>query len=125
MLIHSIRAENFMRFSRLEVLGLPSRGLIGLEGPNESGKSTMGEALLFAFFGRTRISHGAGVTSLIRWEAETMSVAVHFSVQPPGASHAEELLIFRQVDRYGTHYVKVLELAGRSEVAVGNLQTAE
>lgn len=124
MLIHSIKAENFMRFSRLEVMGLPSRGLIGLEGPNESGKSTMGEALLFAFFGRTRVSHGATVTSLIRWEAETMSVTVEFSVGAPG-DRAEEFLIFRQVDRYGTHYVKVLELTGRSEVAVGNLQTAE
>src|SRR5688572_20697746 len=99
MLIHAIKAENFMRFSRLEVMGLPARGLIGLEGPNESGKSTIGEALLFAFFGRTRASHGATVTSLIRWEAETMNVAVEFSVGPPGGGRAEEFLIFRQVDR--------------------------
>ncbi len=50
MLIGAIRAENFMRFSRLRIENLPQEGLIGIEGPNESGKTTVGEVLLFAFF---------------------------------------------------------------------------
>ena len=54
MLIRAIRAENFMRFSRIEIENLPSGGLVGIEGPNESGKTTLGELLLFAFFGRPR-----------------------------------------------------------------------
>src|SRR5262245_8224624 len=130
MLIRSIRAENFMRFSRLEVSGLPPSGLIGIEGPNESGKSTLGEILLFAFFGKTRLSVESPVSSLIRWVAESVSVEVEFSIcpspLPDGASEpAQEFFIFRQIDRHGTNYVKVLELPGRNEVAQGNLRVAE
>lgn len=136
MLIRSIRAENFMRFSLLEVANLPKSGLIGIEGPNESGKSTLGEILLFAFFGKTRLAVESPVSSLIRWGAESMSVEVEFSIGPSpppdgrprddgAADPAGEFFIFRQIDRYGTNYVKVLELPVRTEVAAGNLQVAE
>ena len=69
MLIHSLKAENFMKFASLRLEGLPRRGIIGIEGPNESGKSTIGEALLFAFFGRSRIVKGCPLDHLIRWES--------------------------------------------------------
>src|SRR5437867_6800036 len=130
MLIRSIRAENFMRFSRLELANLPQSGLIGIEGPNESGKSTLGEILLFAFFGKTRLAVESPVTSLIRWGAESMSVEVEFSISPSAmpegkSAPPEDFFIFRQIDRYGTNYVKLLELPARNEVAAGNLQVAE
>ncbi len=131
MLIRSIRAENFMRFSRLELKDLPQRGVIGIEGPNESGKSTVGEVLLFAFFGKTRLSSDAALMSLIRWGADSLSAEVEFSIPPAGrgdqrcVEHGSEYLIFRQIDRYGTNYVKVLELPARREVAAGNRQVAD
>lgn len=131
MLIRSIRAENFMRFSRLDISELPSKGIIGIEGPNESGKSTVGEALLFGFFGKTRYSSEAPVTSLIRWGADLMSVEVEFSIRASGGadgapSRSEgDFLLFRQIDRHGTNYVKLLELPSRNELATGNYQVAE
>ena len=115
MLIRSIRAEGFMRFSRLSLSGLPLRGIIGIEGPNETGKSTVGEILLFALFGRTRTAVSGPVTSLIRWGADSMSVEVEFALRSArgngvsGESH-EEFLICRLLDRYGTSYVKILKL---------------
>ncbi|MBI4601520.1 MAG: AAA family ATPase [Planctomycetes bacterium] len=130
MLIRAIRAENFMRFSKLELTGFPARGLIGIEGPNETGKSTIGEALLFAFFGRSRLSAGCPVSSLIRWGADSMSVEVEFSVVPRGEGDGAagrdvaDYLIYRLLDRYGTNYVKVLRLPERKEVAAGNFHVA-
>ena len=45
MIIRSINAENFMKFSRLNLSSLPESGVLGIIGPNESGKSTIGEAI--------------------------------------------------------------------------------
>ena len=130
MLIRSIKAENFMRFARLDIRDLPADGIIGIEGPNESGKSTVGDALLFALFGKTRLSSGASVVNLIRWGADSLTVEVVFSVGPPAGSPGDgvrpcEYLLFRQIDRAGTNYVKVLELPGRVEAASGNAAVAE
>jgi uncharacterized protein YhaN len=59
-----------------------------------------------------------------------MNVEVEFSICPsllpdgknePGG----DFFIFRQIDRYGTNFVKVLELPARNEIAAGNLQVAE
>jgi exonuclease SbcC len=137
MLIRSIRAENFMRFSRLDLSGIPSRGIIGIEGPNESGKTTLGEALLFGLFGKTRTSAEAPVQSLIRWGADAMSVELEFTIEPswdargPGAAPevhgpgGRSYLLYRQIDRAGTNYVKIVDLDARREVAAGNIQAAE
>jgi len=130
MIIRSIRAENFMRFSRLEVADLPEEGLIAIEGPNESGKSTIGEVLLFVFFGRTRLSAEASLVDLIRWNADSLTAEVEFTLHPSdgGSSSSDSgtrYLMFRQIDRYGTNYVKVLELPDRREVAAGVRQVAE
>lgn len=131
MLIRALRAENFMRFSRLRVENLPAEGLIGIEGPNESGKTTIGEAILFALFGKTRLAVESPVLGLIRWGADAMSAEVEFSLRRAGG-HPEdggaaegEYLIYRQVDRYGTNYVKVVSLPERAEVASGNLRVSE
>lgn len=132
MLIRAIRAENFMRFSRVEITSLPSSGLIGIQGPNESGKTTLGELILFALFGRSRASVESPVLGLIRWGAEELSVELEFSVERPSAgggasdaAAATEYLLFRQVDRHGTNFVKIIELPGRKDVASGNVKVAE
>jgi ABC-type Mn2+/Zn2+ transport system ATPase subunit len=136
MLIRSIRAENFMRFSRLDLSGIPARGIVGIEGPNESGKTTLGEALLFALFGRTRASAEAPVQSLIRWGADAMTVEIELTIEPsieggaaagtaPPDGRGRGYLIFRRIDRAGTSYVKVLDLETRREVAAGCLQAAD
>ena len=78
MIIRSINAENFMKFSRLNLSSLPGSGVIGIIGPNESGKSTIGEAILFAFFGRTKMSKECPLESLIHWGSEFMRVEIDF-----------------------------------------------
>lgn len=143
MLIRAIRAENFMRFSHLGVEALPPQGVIGIEGPNETGKTTLGEILLFALFGQTRLLVNAPVATLIRWGAESMRVEVEFSIRSAGdgggwkgeagegpadggnPGPSGDFLIYRQVDRSGSHHVKVIRLPERTEVAAGNIHVAE
>ncbi|MGQ9591803.1 MAG: AAA family ATPase, partial [Planctomycetota bacterium] len=131
MLIRALRAENFLRFSSLRIENVPPEGLIGIEGPNESGKTTIGEAILFALFGKTRLAVESPVLGLIRWGADAMSAEVEFSLRraagcPEGGGPAEgEYLIYRRVDRYGTNHVKIVSLPERAEVAAGNLRVSE
>lgn len=120
MIIRAIRAENFMKFSSLRLEDLPARGVIGVEGPNESGKTTIGEAILFAFFGKTRSSLESSLTRLIRWGADYLSVEVEFVI--PGRG---EFLIYREIDKYGTNYVKVVDASTRAEAAAGNANVSE
>ncbi len=120
MIINAIRAENFMKFSSLKISGIPTKGIIGIEGPNESGKTTIGEVILFAFFGKTRTSLETSVSRLINWGADFLSVEVEFSIPDRG-----DYMIYREIDKYGTNFVKVIDLSTRSEVATGNVNVSE
>lgn len=130
MLVRSIRAQNFMRFERLCIEGLPTHGLIGIEGPNESGKSTIGELLLFAFFGRGRSREDAAVTRLIRWNAESLRVEIDFTLGEDDSSaesdrNVSAFTIYREIDRAGTNYVKIIRHPERTEVAAGNVEVQQ
>ncbi len=139
MLIRSIKAVNFMRYSSLQLEDLPVEGVIGIEGPNESGKSTIGEAILFAFFGKTQLtSRGQGLEDLIKWGAEQCSVEVTFRIDATdvgtdeGPADSDETrdgdyLIYREIDRSGTNFVKLIRLGpsveeAQCELASGSLQ---
>ena len=53
MIITSMIAENFRKYAHLQLDNLPDRGLIALTGGNESGKSSIGDAIQFGLFGHT------------------------------------------------------------------------
>lgn len=133
MLILALRAENFMKFHELNIEGLPSRGLIGVEGKNEGGKSTLGELLQFALFGKSATSSHGSVLDLIHWDRDFCTVEVDFTV--PGARGGaggayESFRIWREIDRYGTNYSRLMpldaqgELAG-ADVAAGTIQVQQ
>lgn len=81
MILRAIRAENFVKFESLELDGLPETGVIGIEGPNESGKSTIAESVLFAFFGCPRERKPAPLDQLIRWGSHRARVEIHFAAR--------------------------------------------
>ncbi len=126
MLIRSIRAENFMRFEQVLVEDLPERGVIGLEGANESGKSTLGELVVFALFGHLSDRPNEPVGRAIRWGAESLSVELRFAVAPcDGGGSTREFMLYREIDRGGTNYVRIVELPARKDVATGNLKVQQ
>ena len=53
MIITSVHAKNVLRYAELKLANLPRRGVIGISGANESGKTTIAEILCLALFGRT------------------------------------------------------------------------
>ena len=53
MIIRSLSTENLLKYRKLELSDLPEQGLIAVSGQNESGKSSIGESICFALFGRS------------------------------------------------------------------------
>ena len=53
MIITSVKAQNVLKYAELQLENLPEKGIIAVSGHNESGKSSIGETVCFALFGRT------------------------------------------------------------------------
>ena len=67
MIITQIRAENILRYAKLHLSKLPPVGLIGISGPNESGKTSIVEIVCLALFGRTSTVEATQLTKIIKW----------------------------------------------------------
>lgn len=80
MIIHRVWSQNVLKYASLELNDLPAQGLIGLSGANESGKSTIGEIICFALFGRTYAYAEHEIVNLIRWGEPSCAVTVDFSI---------------------------------------------
>ena len=74
MIIHSVKASNVLKYASLQLEDIPERGLIAITGPNESGKSSIGETVCFALFGRTFSLDFDELTKIIRWDETHCSV---------------------------------------------------
>ncbi len=106
MIVHSIRASSFMKYEELDIDDLPKTGTICIRGDNEAGKTTIGEAIAFALFGRTTRIAAEDPTPVINWDADTARVAVQFEAR------GESYVVEREVDRSGRQAAKLSHLAG-------------
>jgi exonuclease SbcC len=100
VIIHRIRATNVLKYAKLSI-DLAERGLIGISGANESGKSTIGETVCFALFGRTFSIAPEELDRIVRWGEEECSVLLDFSVGE------RRYLLSRTLDRDGKHSAKL------------------
>ena len=96
MIITDLIAENILKYASLELHKLPDKGLIAIQGLNESGKSTIGETICFALFGRTFSLTSQELDKLIRWGETRCSATIRFLIG--GDEHYE---IARYFDRDG------------------------
>ena len=109
MIITHISAENVLKYKQLELADLPHRGVITISGENESGKSTIGETVCFALFGRTfSIGEEDDITRVIRWGETRCNVRLGFLINDT------EYEIARFLDNEGNHGVR-LYLAGEED----------
>jgi exonuclease SbcC len=76
MLIHSLALTNFKKYSNLVIDDLPEQGVIKVGGKNESGKTSIADAVCFALFGRTFLNDGNNVKRLIHWGEAEMNVTL-------------------------------------------------
>ena len=108
MLLKSIQARNFMKYKCLEVKDLPTKGIIGIFGENESGKSTIGEAVSFALFGATTRFKEEALAQWINWDADECEVEIVFVLEDG------QYRLVRSFDRKGTQQAALYK--GEKEV---------
>ncbi|MHC5037366.1 MAG: AAA family ATPase [Planctomycetota bacterium] len=102
MIIERIQARDFMRFRSLDLRGFPPTGAVAIVGPNESGKSAIGEAICFALFGATPRAPAERAHRAIRWGAPSARVELRFEI--PGAGH---YTVIRDMDREGGRHARL------------------
>ncbi|MET0028142.1 MAG: AAA family ATPase [Candidatus Thiodiazotropha sp.] len=113
MIIHAIKAQNVLKYSHLDLLDLPEKGLIAISGPNESGKSSIGETVCFALFGRTFSLGLDELTKVIRWGETHCSAELEFS-----DSGGERYQLERFLDDAGNHSARLAPLGSDDEASV-------
>ncbi|MCU7827460.1 MAG: AAA family ATPase [Candidatus Thiodiazotropha sp. (ex Myrtea sp. 'scaly one' KF741663)] len=92
MIINSIKASNVLKYASLELDNIPEQGLIAITGPNESGKSTIGETVCFALFGRTFSLDFDELPKIIRWDETHCSAELEFTPADGKRYHLERFL---------------------------------
>lgn len=102
MLIKSIDAKNFRKYETLTINDLPETGVITIAGSNESGKTSIGEAICFALFGRTFFLDEKNLKKVIRWGTEISEVSLIFKT-----GDGDIFSLWRSVDRNGEIKVKL------------------
>jgi DNA repair protein SbcC/Rad50 len=97
MIIKYLKAENIMKYSHLEIKDLPDKGLIGISGLNESGKTTIGEIICFCLYGRTYSLKKDEAAGIIKWDEPRGMVQLDFSI------NGDTYQVIRYVDDEGNH----------------------
>jgi exonuclease SbcC len=109
MIINSIKANNVLKYSNLNLENIPERGLIAISGPNESGKSTIGETVCFALFGRTFSLDVVDLNKVIRWGETHCSAQLEFTPKD-----GKRYCIDRFLDNAGNHSARLALAASDS-----------
>ncbi|MDQ7074265.1 MAG: AAA family ATPase [Gammaproteobacteria bacterium] len=104
MIIHAVYAENLLKYKKLVLEDLPEKGLISISGQNEAGKSTTGEVICFALFGRTFSLSPENISKALRWGESRCQVTVTFSV-----GDSKRYQVTRYLDDDNNQGVKVNE----------------
>jgi DNA repair protein SbcC/Rad50 len=102
MIIHSVKASNVLKYASLQLDDIPERGLIAITGPNESGKSSIGETVCFALFGRTFSLDFDELTKIIRWDETHCSAQLEFT-----PSDGKRYRLERFLDDAGNHSARL------------------
>ena len=114
MIITDISAQNLLKYTSLELHNLPEKGIIAIGGPNESGKSTIGETICFTLFGRTFSLDSDQLNKIIHWGGSRCSTVLRFRT---GAGEHYEIARF--LDRDGNHGVRLNHVGNDEPIARG------
>lgn len=113
MIISYLRAENVLKYATLQLDDLPYKGIIGISGSNESGKSSIGETICFALFGRTFSLDESRVTKIIRWGENACQVSLGFI-----AANGHTYEVTRHIDKNGAHGARLTHAGNPEDVIV-------
>lgn len=105
MLIKSLDASNFRKYNQLTINDIPESGVIAVAGSNESGKTSIGEAICFALFGRTFFLDKGSLHKVVCWGSDLTEVTLTFK-----SGDGDTYSLWRSVDREGEVKVKLSKL---------------
>ncbi|MEW8026317.1 MAG: AAA family ATPase [Candidatus Thiodiazotropha sp.] len=123
MIINSIKANNVLKYTDMNLENIPGQGLIAISGPNESGKSTIGETVCFALFGRTFSLDVDDLTKVIRWGETHCSAQLEFTPRD-----GKRYCLDRFLDDAGNHSARLTLVASDNDeepIARGVEQVAD
>ena len=113
MLIKSLDARNFRKYTQLTINDIPESGVISVSGSNESGKTSIGEAICFALFGRTFFLDEGSLHKVVCWGTDLTEVTLNFK-----SGDGDNYSLWRSVNRSGDVEVK-LNKTGTDEDIIG------
>ncbi len=125
MIIHSINAKNVLKYETLDLQDLPEEGVIAISGFNESGKSTIGETICFALFGRTFSINEDDLDKIIRWGESDCSVTIRFSNHKADSPNDEQYAITRMLDCDGNHSAKLYHVYNEENPIARGIERVE
>lgn len=114
MIIRAFHAENVLKYKELKLDDLPERGLIGISGPNEAGKTAIVEAICLALFGRTFSYEPDEVLKTMKWGAAKASAELVFS-----GADGQDYRVARYLNLEGHHSASLHRLADDETIAQG------
>lgn len=114
MIITRLYAKNVLKYGTLLLEELPQQGVIGISGPNESGKSSIGETICFALFGRTWSLDENSRRKVIRWGENRCLVMLRLI-----AADGKEYEITRHLDADGNHSARLSVVGEENPIAKG------
>ncbi|MCU7932869.1 MAG: AAA family ATPase [Candidatus Thiodiazotropha sp. (ex Codakia rugifera)] len=123
MIINAIQSSNILKYADLDLQDIPEQGLIAVSGPNESGKSSIGETVCFALFGRTFSLNMDELSKVIRWGETHCSAKLEFTPRDGKRYRLERFL-----DDAGNHSARLTLAASASNdepIARGVEQVAD
>jgi exonuclease SbcC len=119
MIINRVRARNVLKYAALSI-DLADKGLIAISGANESGKSSIGETICFALFGRTFSIPPEQLQKVVRWGENECEVTLTFSVED------RQYVLSRRLDHDGNQSARLATAARPDEpLARGVRQVAD
>ncbi|MCN4143864.1 MAG: AAA family ATPase [Thiohalomonas sp.] len=125
MIIHSVRAKNVLKYEQLDLLDLPKQGIIAISGFNESGKSSIGETICFALFGRTFSVAEDDLDKIIRWGESGCSVTIQFSNNKADEPGDELYALTRMLDCDGNHSAKLYKVYNEDNPIARGIEQVE
>ena len=102
MIITSLNAVNVLKYKKLELNDLPEKGIIAISGQNESGKSSIGETICYALFGRTWSLGDEERNKILLWGENQCSAKITFKT-----NEDKEYEIARFFDKDGTSGARI------------------
>ena len=84
-----------MKYEELRIREIPRKGIVGIVGDNESGKSTILEVITCSIFGRTVKVPDDSIVRLIHWRGSEMEMRLGFELDD------QQYRVWRRYDREG------------------------